>query len=181
MTGGRLRSAALALLLLSALSVWAQDIESNITARTRQPAAIADQIGDPRERAAFLGLYEKLNPDSLLRRASAFLQQYPDSAFSAQAYEVAAQSSFETGQYKNGLQYAQESLALLPENPLLLVAVADVRARQREEDEAIQNALDALMYLDEFANPVSVALEDWPKVKRRQQAIAHFAIGRAEL
>ncbi len=168
-------------MLFTTLSVRAQDIDSNITSRTRQPGAIADQISDRRERAAFLGLFEKLDPSSLLLRATAFVQQYPHSAFLAQAYEVAAQSSFDTAQYTSGLEFAQMSLEFFPENPLLLVAVADVQARQKQNDAAIKNAQDALRYLDEFANPVSVPKEDWPRIRRRQQAIAHFAIGRAEL
>ena len=87
MAGGHLRIAALALLLFGAFFVSAfasaQDIDSNITSRTRQPAAIADQIANLKERAAFLGLYEKLDSESLFRRASTFLQEYPDSAFLA--------------------------------------------------------------------------------------------------
>jgi predicted CXXCH cytochrome family protein len=159
----------------------AQDIDSNVTSRHRSQAVIADQIRNPSERAAFVALYRKLDPAALLADAQAFLAKYPDSAFLAQVYEVAAKSSFDTGGIRPGIEYAHKSLTLLPENPLLLVALADAQAGQMQNDEAIHNATEALRYLDEFARPISVEEKEWPEVKRRQQAIANFAIGRSQL
>ncbi len=169
------------LLLMQALLLAGQDLDANITSRTRQPAAIADQISDSGERAAFLELYRKQAPKDLLETATRFLERYPRSAFLAQAYEIAAKSSFDIGDYEKGLDYAKDSIAFLPENPLLLVAVADVEARQKQNDRAIEDGLNALEYLDEFAHPISVSERDWPTVKRAQKSIALFAVGRAQL
>ena len=55
--------------------------------------------------------------------------------------------------YRAGLDYAHQSLTYLPENPQLLVAVADVQARQHLNDEAITNARAALYYFDRFGRP----------------------------
>ena len=79
------------------------------------------------------------------------------------------------------MEYARQSLALLPENPLLLVAVADTEAGESEDNAAMANARDALLYFDRFVRPVSVSEHDWPEVKRKQQATAHFVIGRVAL
>ena len=89
-------------------------------------------------------------------RAEAFVVAFPQSAFLAQAYEVAARSSFDLGDYERGLAYGRQSLALLQENPLLLVSVADVEARQHLNSAAIAHAEDALDDLDRFARPSSV-------------------------
>src|SRR5216683_5814618 len=69
-------------------------------------------------------------------------------------------------------------LSSCPENPLLLVAVADVQAREHQNDSAISSARDALDYLDRFTRPIAIAEHDWPEIKRNQQAIARFVVGR---
>ena len=159
----------------------AQDLDSNVSSGTRSPGKISDQISNPAERAAFVALYQKADSRRLLSQAQAFLQQFPQSAFLAQVFEIAARSSFDLVDYKQGLAYARQSLALLPENPLLLVAVADAQAAESHDDDAMASARDALAYFDRFVRPVSVSEHDWPEVKRKQQATAHFVIGRVAL
>ncbi|MGB8537408.1 MAG: hypothetical protein WCD57_13405 [Acidobacteriaceae bacterium] len=168
-------------ILCAALAGFAQDLDSNVSSGTRSPGKISDQITDPAERAAFIALYQRTDFKRLLTEAQTFLRQFPQSAFLAQVYEIAARTSFDQAQYKQGLVYAGQSLALLPENPLLLVAVADTEAGESEDDAAVANATDALLYLDRFVRPVSVSEHDWPEVRRKQQAIAHFVIGRVAL
>jgi predicted CXXCH cytochrome family protein len=96
-------------------------------------------------------------------------------------YERAARSSFDLGDLAAGLSFAHQSLALFPENPLLLVAVADVQARTPHPEAAIESAQDALDYLDRFARPSAISETNWPKVKRMQQSIAWFVIGRVQM
>ncbi len=81
----------------------------------------------------------------------------------------------------SGLSYAENSLLLLPENSLLLVAVADVEAREGHNDAAIVHARDALDDLDRFGPPATVTPQDWPELKRKLAASANFALGRASL
>ncbi len=59
-------------------------------------------------------------------------------------------------------------LSSCPKNPLLLVAVADVQAREHQNDSAISSACDALDYLDRFTRPIAIAEHDWPEIKRNQ-------------
>ena len=92
------------------------------------PDKVADQISDPTERAAFLALFPQTQPKQLLEQAKLFLARFPQSAFLFQVYEMAARASFGLGDYDAGLNYARQSLTLLPENPLLLVSVGDVVA-----------------------------------------------------
>jgi hypothetical protein len=117
----------------------------------------------------------------MLQAAKSFLQNFSQSAFLAQAYEVAADSSFDLGDYAGGLAFARQSLTYLPENPQLLVAVADVQARQHENDEAITNARAALYFFDRFGRPGAISESQWPDLKRRMRATANFALGRALL
>jgi hypothetical protein len=141
-------------ILCVTVAASAQDLDSNVSSGTRTPGKISDQITDPAERAAFFALYQTTDSTRMLAEARTFLQQFPQSAFRAQVFEIAARSSFDQGDYKQGLEYARESLALLPENPLLLVAVADTQASQSEDNPALANARDALLYFDRFVRPV---------------------------
>lgn len=168
------------LALLAQHSVKAQDVDSVLTPQHRSPATIAEEIHDPQERAAFLALYRRDDPAKLLRLSREFLDRYPQSAFLAPVLEVAARSCFDLEDFPTGLTYARQSLQLLPENALLLVAVADVQARQRDNESAIVSARDALDYLERFTGPSAIDEHDWPTVKRKQQSIAWFVIGRAQ-
>jgi predicted CXXCH cytochrome family protein len=162
------------------LHLTGQTIDSLVTEESRAPrSSILDEIRDPAERAAFANLLQVTDPHKLLALARAFLNQYPQSAFLAFAAEKAARASFDLGDLQAGLQDTRLSLKLLPENPLLLVAAADVEARLQQNDAAIADARDALDYFDRFARPAAISKRDWPALKSRQQATAWFVIGRA--
>ncbi|MGA7626084.1 MAG: cytochrome c3 family protein [Candidatus Acidiferrales bacterium] len=168
-------------MLLTAGTSAAQDIDTVVTNTNRNSSTVADQITDPAERAAFLSLYKHRDPAGMLQAAKSFLQDFPQSAFLFQAYDVAAVSSFDLHHYAAGLDYAQRSLTYLPENPQLLVAVADVEAREGLNDQAIVSARAALDYFDRFGRPGAISERQWPEMKRRSQASANFALGRALL
>jgi tetratricopeptide (TPR) repeat protein len=159
----------------------AQDIDANITTLNRKPSTVADQISDAAERASFLALFKQGSPAERLQQATSFLARFPKSAFLFQAYDVAARASFDLQDYDLGVRFARESLALLPENPLLLVSTADVEARKHDNDAAISDAQDAIEDLDRFSAPSTVAPESWPELKRKLGATANFAKGRALL
>jgi doubled CXXCH motif protein/cytochrome c554/c'-like protein len=169
------------ILLCPLIPLVGQDIDANPSLEKRSLSTIADQITDPSERAAFVELFAQAPPTEMRTRAAAFLARFPQSAFLAQAYEVAARASFDLESYQPGLDYAEKSLALLPENPLLLVAVADVEAREGRNPRAIVHAQEALDDLDRFGSPASVPEKDWPDLERKLKASADFSQGRALL
>ena len=168
-------------LLWSFIFLAAQDIDSVPSVQKRNLASIADEIADSAERSVFLQLFKPAAPAEMRARAEAFHVRFAQSAFLAQAYEVAARGCFDLGEYELGLSYAQKSLALLPENPLLLVPVADVEARQQLNSATVAHASEALDDLDRFAGPASIRDEDWPNVKQQLKSTANFAKGRALL
>ena len=171
--------ASTGVLICLSFRVEAQEIDSVPGSASRTPETVADQIKDPTERSAFLAISRTSDPPKLSALSRSFLEKYPRSAFLAAVAETAARSSFDLNDFKSGLEYAHLSLSLLPENPLLLVAVADVQAALQQNEAAIASARDALDYLDRFGHPAAIPEHDWPDFKRRQQATAWFVIGRA--
>ena len=167
------------MLLAANVRLAAQDIDSIVTSASRSSATIADGIKDTAERSAFINIAKTTDPQKLLALTRSFLDSYPRSAFLAQVADGAARASFDLGDLRSGMDYARFSLSLLPENPLLLVAVADVQAVLHENEAAIASARDALDYLDRFDRPLKISAKDWPDTKKQQQATAWFVIGRA--
>ena len=165
---------------LAALPLAGQDIDSVLVTKDRGVPSIAAEIHDPSERVAFLALYKTKDPATVQALSRAFLQTYPRSAFLATAYELAARSSLDLGDLPAGLDLARKSLVLWPENPLLLVAVADVQARTDQQQAALVSAQDSLYYLDRLIRPAAVSARDWPHVQHTAQATAWFVIGRVQ-
>ena len=148
--------AATGMLLWPNLRLAAQDIDSIVGSATRTPTTISQDIKDPAEKSAFVNLLKATDPEKILAMARSFLLKYPRSAFLAVAAEAAARSSFDLGNLKSGLDYAHLSLSLLPENPLLLVAVADVQAVLQQNEEAIASArMLSTILIDSTAQPES--------------------------
>jgi hypothetical protein len=61
------------------------DLDSVPSLQNRSPVNLADQIADHAEQSAFLPLFERTSPAEMRARAEAFVAQFPQSAFLAQA------------------------------------------------------------------------------------------------
>ena len=159
----------------------AQESDAVISSHNWRPITIFDQIADPAEKRDLLALYDEREIRRRLERAEAFLAAYTRSAFLAQAYEIAAKASIDLEDTGRALKYGHESLRLLPENPSLLVLLANLQARQGLTRDAKQSARDALDYLDRFGPPSAIPEQAWPPLERQLKASSYFALGRAEV
>ena len=66
----------------------------------------------------------------------------------------------------------------MPENPFLLVMIADIAAKQRDFDLAATSARDALRYLEHAEAPSQLSRQQWPQIRDRLRATALFVQGR---
>src|ERR1700745_1400119 len=87
----------IAILICPLVPLAGQDIDANPSIQKRSLSTLADQINDESERTAFLELFRQAPPAQMRSRAEAFLAHFPQSAFLAQAYEVAARGGFDLG------------------------------------------------------------------------------------
>ena len=82
------------------------------------------------------------------------------------------------GDFDRALRYGRASLEILPENPLLLVPLANVEAARALTAEAERDAQDALDYLERFGRPGSISDEKWPEVQNGLKASCFFVLAR---
>jgi predicted CXXCH cytochrome family protein len=169
----------LSFLLLAGSLVVAQGIDGTLTSRA--PASqltLFDQIDNLQERALFRQAWDAPDPLTQKNLILRFVEQYPGSIVLREAYELAARSWLALGEDRAGLDWARRSLRLMPENPFLLVMIAEVAARQKQLDLAQVSAADALAYLARAETPVPLTPDQWPRVRTDLQATAHFVLGR---
>jgi predicted CXXCH cytochrome family protein len=173
----RATSLLAALLLLVALAS-AQEINVAIGLGGRPAATtIFDDIEDAGERRAFRELWDAA-PRAQIQLAARFENEYPGSVVLREAYELAARAHVAEGNLADALTWASRALRLLPENPFLLVMVADIAAKQGNADMAATSARDALRYLDRAERPTQFSPQQWPRVRDGLRATALFVQGR---
>ena len=126
-----MRTAAIfCLMTMLAAALRGQDADTMILRNDDQKFTILSQIEDPAEAAAFLTIVKTTEPARRYERAQSFLKTYPRSWLLAQAYDAAARSAIDLSQYNEALAAGRASLRLLPENPSLLILLANVEAQK---------------------------------------------------
>jgi predicted CXXCH cytochrome family protein len=156
----------------------AQDSDTVVLKDARQNFTILSQIDDPQERRAFGEIFKEKNAARRHALARSFINTYPQSWLLSEAYDMAAKSSIDLGDYHSALREGQFSLRLAPENATLLVLMANIEAQNKMYNQAETSARDALEYLDEFARPGNMTDRQWSRVNPKLKASAYFALGR---
>lgn len=147
----------------------------------REQSTIIDQVSDPKERRAFLKLYEAHDPQKRRALAKAFLADYPRSWLLSEAYEIASKAGIDLEEYDEAIQFGSQSLRLLPENPLLLVPLANVQLQKSQLAAAKTNAGAAIEYLNQFDRPAAVPASKWPTIRAQLLSSAYYVLGRVEM
>jgi len=130
------------LLMLAATLALAQGIDGTLTSQApRSGLTLFDEIQSAPERAAFREVWDTQDPLRQKELGLRFVERYPGSIVLREAYELIARAFVAIGDDAGGLTWAERSLRLMPENPFLLVMVADVAARQKQPDRAETSAL----------------------------------------
>jgi predicted CXXCH cytochrome family protein len=145
---------------------------------SQTPATIFDEIADVRERRAFREVWNTSEPSRQRDLAIRFVQQYPGSTLLREAYELAARASVAAGDLPAGLEWAKRCLRLMPENPSLLVMVADVAAKLHQPELAETSARDAIRHLTHADAPAAMPREQWTEVRNELRGTAMGVLGR---
>jgi predicted CXXCH cytochrome family protein len=157
----------------------AQESDTVILEGNRSTYSILSDVNDPQERELFTRLYSTADPAMRHQLAERFLSMYPKSWLLAQVYDLAARASLDLGNLPQALEEGRFSLRLLPENPTLLVLMANAEAQTQEFERAKADARDSLEYLEQFTAPGAYSEQEWSSVKLQLRASSYFAFGRA--
>ena len=145
---------------------FGQEFDTVISHRNRKAYTILDQVEDPNERKAVAKLLETHEAKERANLSEQFLGTFPRSWLLAQVHEIAAKAFIDLGDFDRAVHYGRESLKLLPENPLLMVPLANTEVLQSHLKEARIHARQALIFLDGFSPPLSVSNTQWPELLR---------------
>lgn len=158
-----------------------QEVDTVLFLGESSPHTVLDEVQDPIERQALEALIGDLEPRARKELAEAFLSRFPASDSRATALDIAAKAAIDTGDFEAGIGHALASLRMLPENPLLLVALADAQASREQYGEALSSADLALYYLDRFDKPARFSAAEWRAREAELRASCHAIRGRAAL
>jgi tetratricopeptide (TPR) repeat protein len=157
----------------------AQESDTVILKGDRSLYSILFDVKEPQERELFTRLYNTADPAMRHQLAERFLSTYPQSWLLGQVYDVAGRASLDLGNLSQALEEGRFSLRLIPENPTLLVLMANAEAQTQQFESAATDARDALEYLEQFVAPGAYSEQEWSSVKLQLKASSYFAIGRA--
>jgi len=160
---------------------WSQEFDTAIFRGDKSSITLLDQVEDPAERKAFSALYEERDPATKRRLAEEFLESYPKSWLLSHVHEMASKASIDLNNFDAALAHGGKSLRLLPENPLLLVSLANVQIHQRLTDQAVSSATLALEYLDRFDRPARFSETEWKTLDPQLRASCYYVLGRAAI
>jgi hypothetical protein len=136
----------------------------------RKPFTIIDQMEDPAERKAFQSLTDETSPSKRRALARKFLSNHPQSRFLAHVYDIASKASTDLDDFEAALNYGARSSRLLPENPLLLISLANVQVHLGLLDQAESSATLSLEYLDRFRRPARYSEQKWTELEPQLRA-----------
>lgn len=171
---------------LVALAAFVSPIRSQIvdTALFREDDTrftVLDQAESELERRALRALLNESDLSTKDSLAEEFLSDFPASPLLAAVYDIAAKTAIDLGELDRGIARAEASLRILPENPLLLVALADARAAKQQFDQAVTNAREALRHLDRLDKPSHFSASAWAALEPKLRGSCHLVLGRAAL
>jgi tetratricopeptide (TPR) repeat protein len=169
------------LLATMATSLAGQDLETTLQPNRDHILSVFDEVSDGRERRALVDLYKLRRPGERADAAERFLSAYPQSDFLADVDELAAKAYVDQGDIQRALFHARRSLKIMPENPLLLVTMANAADAAGLAEDARQFATRALFYLPIIAAPRSISKGNWPAIQREMQASCLVILARQSL
>ena len=144
-------------------SLVLNQLQDNINYVDSTLFSIAYQTQDPMARAALLERYAAT---------------FPDSQYANQALSMVVAAYQQANNVPKMIGASRKALAANPENPGILILLADHWSEQGQElDAAEQNARKAIEILSSMPRPEGITAEQWAQQKSLQTGLAWSAIG----
>ena len=148
-------------------SLVLNQLQDNINYVDSTLFSIAYQTQDPMARAALLERYAAT---------------FPDSQYANQALSMVVAAYQQANNVPKMIGASRKALAANPENPGILILLADHWSEQGQElDAAEQNARKAIEILSTMPRPEGITDEQWAQQKSLQTGLAWSAIGKLQI
>ncbi|HEX6879408.1 MAG TPA: tetratricopeptide repeat protein [Terriglobales bacterium] len=171
-----------------------QQTQQNSQNQQAQPATVPagkrpPQAKTKEEYAAFTGLVQMTDPAAMEKAADDFVAKFPDSELKGAVYHQTMAAYQNGGNEEKTLDMGRKALTYNPDDPGVLVSVAEmIASRTRETDldkddrlaEATKDAKHALETVADYPAPPSMAPEQVAKIKEEIRSTAYSAMGMAD-
>jgi tetratricopeptide (TPR) repeat protein len=141
-------------------------------------------VGQPQsqeELNAWIAIEQAADMQQKAKLAEDFLRLYPESGLTPLAHQLLAVNYQIENNFEKFTYHGEKTLEELPNNPLILSALAVAYAQKGEPDKATDRAKRGLHALEGMAKPAGVGEADWVIHKDQLEADAHYALGVASV
>jgi tetratricopeptide (TPR) repeat protein len=121
------------------------------------------------------------NPTTKKQLIDDFVSRYPESELAAYAYEQGVWLGRQTNDLEMMSTYGEKSLALWPDNFVLLTEMGNTYVQAKRLDQAETKALRALELIDKAPKPPQATDQQWEQGKRAAQSTNFSTIGYVHL
>ncbi len=149
-------------------------------------ANLRQQLGDPKEEAAYQAFYKASEDAKKIKLGNAFLAKYPGDRYSEAVYEELAQAYYNRKDLANFYTYSDKGLSLFPDDVHLLALTGWVIPRaftpdepdgDKKLDKAETYEKHALNVMGTMAKPDVFTDEQFAQFKTGESAVAHSGLG----
>lgn len=192
------RNSALAVLMTASVFAVAQNKPAAPAAGQQQPAQQQQlplgkrppQAQSKEEMNAYSAITKLTDPAGTEKAADDFAAKYPNSELRAAVYQRAMFNYQNTGNDDKALEMGRKSLTYFPDDPTVLVTVAEMIVQHtRETDldrderlaEATKDANHAIETVTDFPPPQGMPAEQVASIKNEIRQTAHAVLGTAGL
>jgi predicted CXXCH cytochrome family protein len=169
----------LPLLCVMAAGLSAQEQDTAALKPSRHPVSLPDRAESEAERRDFAALEKAKDPALQRALTDNFLASYPGSWLLADVYRVGASASLLLNQLRRVLEDGRESLRLLPENPPLLLVLAQIELRMGDTQQAGRDARDAMLWLSMLPPPAGANAAEGDRARQALETSARLIVERA--
>ena len=147
----------------------------------RQPQAKSKE-----EYNAYVALMGMTDPAGMEKASDDFVTKYPDSELKGAVYQRAMAAYQQTGNEDKTLEMGRKSLSFNPDDPGVLVSIAElIASRTRETDldkdqrlaEATKDAKHALETVTDYPAPPTMPADQVEKIKNDMRGTAYSVLG----
>jgi len=161
-------------------------MNGNEATKETTEAYLRQNLGDPKEEAAYQAFHKATDADKKVKLGNAFLAKYPTDRYGETVYEELSQTYYDKKDLASFYTYSDKGLSLFPDDVLLLALSGWVIPRaftpdepdaDKKLDKGESEARHALDVISKLQKPSAFTDQQFAEFKTGESAIAHSGLG----